>query len=84
MGSVKGVEKKVNKLKKIIRIKNAKTWEKICVSVWKMFKNDENHYKNIENKNLTRDDFDGGPVSLDEIEKGLWLGKKIIFVRNKI
>lgn len=24
---------------------------------------------------LTRDDLDGGPVSLDEIEKGLWLGK---------
>lgn len=23
---------------------------------------------------LTRDDFDGGPVSLDEIEQGLWLG----------
>lgn len=23
---------------------------------------------------LTRDDFDGGPVSLDEIEPGLWLG----------
>lgn len=25
--------------------------------------------------NLTRNDFDGGPPSLDEIEKGLWLGK---------
>ena len=24
---------------------------------------------------LTRDDFDGGPVSLDEIEKGLYLGR---------
>lgn len=24
---------------------------------------------------LSRDDFDGGPASLDEIEFGLWLGK---------
>lgn len=24
---------------------------------------------------LTREDFDGGPVSLDEIENGLYLGK---------
>lgn len=24
---------------------------------------------------LTRDDFDGGPISLDQIEDGLWLGK---------
>lgn len=24
---------------------------------------------------LTREDFDGGPVSLDQIEKGLYLGK---------
>lgn len=23
---------------------------------------------------LTRDDFDGGPVSLDEIEENVWLG----------
>lgn len=24
---------------------------------------------------VTREDFDGGPISLDEIEKGLYLGK---------
>lgn len=24
---------------------------------------------------ITRDDFDGGPISLDEIEPGLYLGK---------
>lgn len=31
--------------------------------------------KREDSKNITRDDFDGGPVSLDEIEPKLWLGK---------
>ena len=29
---------------------------------------------------LSREDFDGGPVNLDEIEPGLWLGQSQNFV----
>lgn len=38
------------------------------ISVQRSFK------KNVTQSQLERDDFDGGPVSLDEIEPGLWLG----------
>lgn len=31
---------------------------------------------------LSRDDFDSGPISLDEIEPGLWLGKRILYSLN--
>lgn len=30
--------------------------------------------KKASSSTLSRDDFDGGPISLDEIETGLWLG----------
>lgn len=33
----------------------------------------------MRQQQLTRDDFDGGPVSLNEIIDGLYLGKTIIY-----
>lgn len=32
---------------------------------------------------LTREDFDGGPVSIDEIETGLFLGKHVWHISNR-
>lgn len=36
----------------------------------------ERSFKKHAEQQLTRDDFDGGPVSLDEIETGLYLGNE--------
>lgn len=33
--------------------------------------------KKASSSHINRDDFDGGPVSLDQIEKGLFLGLSI-------
>lgn len=33
--------------------------------------------KKASSSHLNRDDFDGGPVSLDQIENGLFLGRSI-------
>lgn len=50
--------------------------KKIKMAQQEQYKTQQNP-KKASSSQLSRDDFDGGPVSVDQIEKGLFLGGSI-------